>query len=207
MENLDLKLNFDKLRKIFKKMSWVASPALASSLSIEGQVISQGARVIEVDRKTKRITVSLQSTIRQEDELASIAARKKRQEKHLQRKDNNKSNNKKLEPNQGVPSPQQLQHHHSVTPKENSANGFHSNHSFQNNSEHNSRGNHHQGRMSGLSIPTTTSNHHDVPRTEPPVVGQKQPYDDTQKPESEMTPAELKRARKIARRAARRAAQ
>lgn len=44
------------------------------------------ARVVEVDRKAKRVTVSLQSDARIEDEIASIEARKLRKEKHTKGK-------------------------------------------------------------------------------------------------------------------------
>ena len=41
----------------------------------------EGARVVEIDRKRKRITVSLQSEARVGDENASMKARKERQDK------------------------------------------------------------------------------------------------------------------------------
>ena len=46
----------------------------------EGDVVAK-ARIVEIDRKQKRITISLQSDARIEDERLSIEARKSRKEK------------------------------------------------------------------------------------------------------------------------------
>ena len=107
-----------------------------------GQEVS--ARVVEVDRKAKRVTVSLQSDARIEDELASIEARKLRKEKHTKGK-------------------------RSVNDSGNDA-------------------------VTTSSSPAPASKQAAAPALLPSA-----PVD-----ESTMTPAELKRARKLARRAARR---
>lgn len=104
------------------------------------------ARVVEVDRKAKRITVSLQSDARIEDERASVEARKQRKEKQSK----GKRSSSESTPNAAA-----------VT-----------------------------------SPPQSSDSRQQVaaPAPRPPS-----PMD-----ESMMTPAELKRARKLARRAARR---
>lgn len=106
------------------------------------------ARIVEVDRKAKRLTVSLQSDARIQDERASVEARKERKEKLGKRK----------------------------RPA--------------------SEGPAHVENVAAATLPTPT-----IPSKEQittPVAPQP-PMD-----ESMMTPAELKRARKLARRAARR---
>jgi len=156
----------------------------------EGQVVDQ-VRVVEIDRKNKRITVSLQSEARMADEQASIDARKQRKQKQQQR------NGKK-----GTTT---------STPSSSSGGG-------------------NQGASSSLSKGLAKNDHRDVnhrphdpvasslmnletvPEKETPDVSLNEvlPVNNNhnnKKPESEMTPAELKRARKIARRAARRTVQ
>jgi len=166
---------------------YVANP---QDLFQEGQVVDQ-VRVVEIDRKNKRITVSLQSEARMADEQASIDARKQRKQKQQQR------NGKK-----GTTT---------STPSSSSGGG-------------------NQGASSSLSKGLAKNDHRDVnhrphdpvasslmnletvPEKETPDVSLNEvlPVNNNhnnKKPESEMTPAELKRARKIARRAARRTVQ
>ena len=57
----------------------------------EGNEVS--ARVVEIDRKQKRVTVSLQSDARMEDEMASVLARKARDEKRMNSKKMKKKKN------------------------------------------------------------------------------------------------------------------
>lgn len=57
----------------------------------EGDEVS--ARVVEIDRKQKRVTVSLQSDARIEDEMASVLARKARDEKRVNSKKMKKKKN------------------------------------------------------------------------------------------------------------------
>jgi predicted RNA-binding protein with RPS1 domain len=104
------------------------------------------ARVVEVDRKAKRITVSLQSDARIEDERASVEARKQRKEKQ----NKGKRSSSESTPNAAAVA--------SPPPSSDS--------------------------RQQVAVP--------APRPPPPM------------DESMMTPAELKRARKLARRAARR---
>lgn len=110
------------------------------------------ARIVEIDRKQKRITVSLQSDVRRKDELQSIEARKSRKEKRK-----TKSKNKSSIDSSG----------HDLS----------KNYSGFNN------------ESASISRAQTSS------ATDPK----------SRKDESMMTPAELKRARKLARRAERRA--
>lgn len=110
------------------------------------------ARIVEIDRKQKRITVSLQSDVRRKDELQSIEARKSRKEKTK-----TKSKKKSSIDSSG----HDLSKTYSV---------------FNNES-------------ASISRAQTSS------ATDPK----------SRKDESTMTPAELKRARKLARRAERRA--
>jgi len=124
----------------------------------------EGARVVEIDRKRKRVTVSLQSEARVEDERASMEARKERREKHHRAF----SSGSKLKSKEAVPS----------KPKE-QTNALKQDQHFR----------------------TTASNEQQgsEPSSRDRVV-----FAAIAKPESEMTPAELKRARKLERRAARR---
>ena len=116
--------------------------SIDDALSI-GQEVS--ARVVEVDRKAKRITVSLQSDARIDDERASVKARRERKEKQAK----------------GEPS---------------SATSVLSD----------------TGNNESAHVVTPVQTQHNAPAPVPPMN------------ESTMTPAELKRARKLARRAARR---
>ena len=111
------------------------------------------ARIVEIDRKQKKITVSLQSEARIEDERASMEARQ-------QRKDSRKSPASKKKAMNGIQRMTEAQ----VTPSE------------------------------------SKDNVHQIMKVASPERQRKlEPAD-----ESTMTPAELKRARKLARRAARR---
>ena len=114
-------------------------------------------RIVEIDRKKKRITVSLQSDARLEDERISAEAKKTRTEK------NNKAKNKN---SAGImdESPGHKR--------------------FETNSE------------SKDEVASSVSKHQAVVTKVPPAM---------KKDPSSMTPAELKRARKLARRAERRA--
>lgn len=57
----------------------------------EGDIVK--ARVVDIDRKQKRITVSMQSENRIEDELSSMKTWKDRSEKHHSKKSNKKESN------------------------------------------------------------------------------------------------------------------
>jgi predicted RNA-binding protein with RPS1 domain len=118
------------------------------------------ARILEIDKRRKRITVSLQSEAKLEDERKSIQARQQRLEKRKPKSNKNQS----LIRNDKDP----VTHSHSST----------TNDAFtkQLGAEDNAR--------SGVNFPDLLS-----------------------KAQSEMTPTELKRARKLERRAARREAQ
>lgn len=153
-----------------------------------GKVLTQKARVVEIQPKQKRITVSMQSEARLEDELQSIQARQARSEKRKHSKDKDYQNqNTNVETKKRktttstlyddqqqqqpassvqteIPVIKTTQNDDSHAPNENAV-----------------------GRGANSKITITT-------RVEV-------------KPQSEMTHAELKRARKIARRAARRAQQ
>lgn len=120
-----------------------------------GDVI-EGARVVEVDRAKKRLTVSLQSEGKLADELRSIEARNARLEK---RKESEKK-----------------------APKEKKA------------PEYYLRGDFSLAAQVSAARPCDHATKHEL---EPP----ESPFN---KPESEMTPQELKRVRKLARRAVRR---
>lgn len=109
----------------------------------EGDTVS--ARVVEIDRRKKRITVSLQSDAKMEDERSSVEAHAKRREKHRGPPKNAQSSMEEAE---------------------------------------------HKSEMESESFPVKQQ-----PTT---------PTGLPTKPESEMNQAELKRARKLARRAARR---
>lgn len=131
----------------------------------------EGVRVIEIDRKTKRLTASLQSEKRLADEYASIEARKERKEKNLTaRRQRSKQ---------------------SEVPSNNQVGTTASNHVKFDTS-------YKKPKPKPLKIEVS-------PKPEPPKPSPNASL--STKPESEMTPAELKRARKIARRAARRAEQ
>lgn len=119
----------------------------------EGDEVSE-ARVVEIDRKQKRITLSLQSEARIEDERASIEARKSRKEKR-----NKKSKSKPV------------------------------NHS---------PGNDRSENFTHTTAPSFSKN-------EPPATRSNPTPPKKNVDPSKMTPAELKRARKLARRAERRA--
>ena len=118
----------------------------------EGDEVSE-VRIVEIDRKQKRITLSLQSEARIEDERTSIEARKSRKEK--------KTKKSKKEP---------------------------VNHSSGND------------RSENFTHTTTTS----FSKNEPPAARSDPTPSKKIFDPSKMTPAELKRARKLARRAERR---
>lgn len=125
-------------------------------------LVVQAARVVEVDRRRKRITVSLQtSEARMRDEMASIEARKGRRQKHG-RADKPVPSNEKASSD--------------WSPKL---------HSERSNAPHE------ETRHADTTKANCSSQEEDNVATTP---------------ESEMTPAELKRSRKQARRAGRRAA-
>jgi predicted RNA-binding protein with RPS1 domain len=126
----------------------------------EGDEVS--ARVVEVDRRAKRITVSLQSDARAEDERASIEARQKRKE-IIKNKETKKKRDEEPPPAAAkivIKAPPRIT----------------------------------QAPASRPRAPTNTPRPRAPTSTMPPQ----------QKDESQMTPAELKRARKLARRASRR---
>mmetsp|Transcript_17111 Transcript_17111/g.26504 ORF Transcript_17111/g.26504 Transcript_17111/m.26504 type:complete len:502 (-) Transcript_17111:98-1603(-) len=129
------------------------------------------ARVVEINRREKRITVSLQSESRLEDEMASIDARKKRLD--IRR---SKYNNKR---------PKRESPEDKPAPVEDTKNS------------------------SPAREDTKDGKSPRAPQSKPPSVpnsaGKPSEPRSIPKHESEMTPAELKRARKIARRATRRA--
>jgi len=151
-----------------------------------GQVLPQKARVVEIQKKQKRITVSLQSEARREDELQSSQARQARNEKRkkVDPKDSHKDKH-------DMPVPKKSKTVATKTTREN---------------QH-----HHQPASSPLKA--------EIPVIKKDLDAQKAPHETVgraafhktatpvEKPESEMTHAELKRARKIARRAARRVQQ
>lgn len=124
------------------------------------------ARVVEVDRRAKRITVSLQSDARAEDERASIDARQKRKEIIKSKGE------KKLRNNPGEEQAPYSKEAARSSPAE--------------------------ARIVVKAPPSITKAPMSIPRA-PPSTRPPQ-----QKDESQMAPAELKRARKLARRAARR---
>lgn len=127
----------------------------------------KGVRIVEVDRKNKRLTASLQSEARMADEHASIQARRERKDKDQNRK-RQKSNNHNRHRDQSTDNPKPSQR---------------------------------DKKFSGSSdTGTPPMKEKEIPK---PASTASLPA----KPESDMTPAELKRARKIARRAARRAHQ
>ena len=133
----------------------------------------QGVRIVEVDRKSKRLTVSLQSEARMADEHASSQARKERKEKNQSAK-RQKSSAKKP------------QREEQAANEEQSA------------SKHIKFDTSYQKPAAPAPKPAKKVEESPKPSTTATLPS---------KPESEMTPAELKRARKIARRAARRAEQ
>lgn len=129
-------------------------------------------RIVEIDRKSKRLTVSLQSEARKADEDASSRARQ-------ERKGNLKDKRRKK----------------TAGSHSNQDNGSsNSSHSVQSHKhmKFDEGGVHHEK----LAAKSSTTQKETPAASQTPA---------TPKPESEMTPAELKRARKIARRAARRA--
>jgi len=128
----------------------------------------ESARIVEIDRKRKRITVSLQSEARVEDERASMEARKERREKR------HRNHGKK---------PVSKDNH--LPPKPRNAETT-------------------QEQQRKGAAPTRND---PLPKAVP-IISQStaaaRAGEGREKPESETTPAELKRARKLARRAARR---
>ena len=124
----------------------------------------ESARIVEIDRKRKRITVSLQSEARMDDERASMEAHKDRREKQHRKKQLSKDNHPVPTPCSGVMT--QEQQREGAAPTRNDS--------------------------LPKAVPTTR-------QSSAARAGEAR-----EKPESEMTPAELKRARKLARRAARR---
>jgi predicted RNA-binding protein with RPS1 domain len=131
-------------------------------------------RVVEINRREKKITVSLQSETRLEDEIASIDARKKRMNIRKAKYNNKRP---KIESSEEKPAPADDPNRSSQSseaPKEEKARA---------------------------PEPAQQSKSQFVPNSS----GQSAETRSIPKHESEMTPAELKRARKIARRASRRA--
>lgn len=130
----------------------------------EGDEVS--ARVVEVDRRAKRITVSLQSDARAEDERASIEARQKRKD-IIKNKDGKKNR---------------------VSPGEELAGD----------SREAARASPAAVKIVIKAPPSINK----APASRPKAPSRTRPPQ--QKDESQMNPAELKRARKLARRASRR---
>ena len=144
---------------------FVKSP---DSLLKEGDTTQ--ARVVEINRREKRITVSLQSEARLQDEMASIEARTKRKEIR-KKKSSGSSKKRKLEDPL-----------HEEKGRDEPANT-----------------NFNRPSPSGWGKPQPR-------QVSEPFKQSIQSSSSMPKDESQMTPAELKRARKIARRAARREA-
>eukprot|EP00536_Pseudo-nitzschia_multiseries_P003972 jgi/Psemu1/323245/estExt_fgenesh1_pg.C_630039 len=139
-------------------------------------------RIVEIDRKQKRITVSLQSEARIEDERKSIEDRKSRKEKMKQ-----KANKKAMmmgSSGQSVPTPS----------SKSSSNSFGSRDSFQKHSRSNI-----ETAAPPKKVETVFK------KAAPPPPSKSSASASASTDPSKMTPAELKRARKLARRAERRA--
>jgi predicted RNA-binding protein with RPS1 domain len=157
-----------------------------TSLFKEGDEVTN-ARVVEINQRQKRITVSLQSEARMQDELASIDARLKRTATYQKKTD--KMNKKDTASRNENDKPE-------MTGKTNKKTAFGNDND--------------KPVMTGKKTAFGNETHQParIVSTESPrnaVVSKSTPStEQKQKHESQMTPAELKRARKLERRAVRR---
>ena len=167
---------------------YVESP---EALYKEGETV-QSIRIVEIDRKQKKITVSLQSHARIQDEQASMQARQQRKDARKNKNPNNNKNNNSSS---------------SSSKKVINTNKFTS--SLTGDYERQ------RDRARSTILPKNEENAHHFRQKQPKpssLLNKKtasSPQTTTtlqhlQTDESTMTPAELKRARKLARRAARR---
>ena len=134
-------------------------------------------RIIEIDRSQKRITVSLQSTAMVEHEEASIECRKRRRAKQPNKKRQETKTNRAVKEDQLGKSATLISSQKDAGAK---------------------RTNYSEVDAIGRKVPKEKRHHMEGTQLERVKT--------STTPESEMTPTELKRARKLARRATRRAA-
>lgn len=193
----------------------------SEALYSEGDAVV-GARVVEIDRQRKRITVSLQTEARAADEVQSAEARRERlqgrlrrdQTKHRDRKprprERGNEKNAGVGPTAGKRGSRVVKFGDAVTGPDSSLPEKGLNHmrsreglatgGWISTSNNNDDRNNTKAADDGQHLPR---HRHHYART-----GSNDPFSsggNNMKPESEMTAQELKRARKLARRAARRA--
>jgi len=164
----------------------------ADDLYKEGDAVV--ARVVEVDRKKKRITVSLQWEARKSDEVKSVEARQERRQKRSRSRKAEKRTADEISPANGGPPETDRQ----VVCGDAAMTGLGTS------SIPTAPGQSGEAEAKGLrEVSATGGNPPRGDLNSSSSVVEARPR--TPKPESEMTPQELRRARKLARRAARRA--